>query len=242
MAGAAWAQETNAPVATETPATQASPANHPTAATPPQQAIPFADFQNSALWRGYMALTRDLRPLFSLDADTMSMLTHIDTFELSQDTKKILLDLTGNENPLHVQATKLKNGSTNLAISLSELNFKDPKDGANGHIAELSGNVEFNKALNKSHTEMLLPLFHFESGATTQLTGGPIGFVSNWTRGPFDMPLGASSSTLGQLTIDDSAHGSAFRVHHRSASGNRNRLRSGAYGKCEINGQRILNV
>jgi uncharacterized protein YdgA (DUF945 family) len=171
----------------------------------PQANNDLKNMLDSPAWQTYMAVISDLQPLYRHDADLKQTLSKLDTFQFSDETRKKLQDLTGNDNPLHFKTAKLKNGNTDLTVAVDALDFKDAKTGASGHMAEISSKTLFNKSLNKAHTVASLPLFHFETAKTLQFTAGNFSIVSDQQRDSSGIWIGTGDFKLGQLTMDDGA-------------------------------------
>jgi uncharacterized protein YdgA (DUF945 family) len=189
------------------PGPQASSATPPTpSAKPIAQEQVLNELKNSAFWQAYVSAWRELAPVLSMDK-VKAKIKLLDRFEFSAETKKKLLELFGNESPLHLKSKPLKNGNAELAFIWDSLDYQDPKSGSKTHTDALIGKSVFSQRFSKEHTVAKLASIVFNDGKSMQVSADGLSYVADQNRGYAGLWFGTGVAKLDHLAFDDRAKG-----------------------------------
>ena len=204
LACPAWAQDV-APAPADAASSARPQAAAPTApASAPRADQVLEELKKSAIWQAYAACVAELTPVIS-NSDIKARIQQLDGFAFSAPTRQKLLDLFGNENPLHLKSTVLADGNAEVSFALDALDYRDPQGGAKAHFSALTGKTQYSKRYTRERTVASMPSIRFDDGQTTQVLASDLSYATNATKGNSGLWLGSAAALLGQLAIDDSA-------------------------------------
>ena len=169
------------------------------------------ELKNSALWQAYMATATELAPVLGND-DVKARVAQLEGFEFSEQTRKRLLDLFGNEAPLHVKSKALPNGDALISIVVDALSHQDAQSGSRLAVAALKVSSRFSQGYTKEQSSASLQSIRFEDGKTTEVTASDFSYATDTKKGYSGLWFGTGVARMEHFSVVDSARSFQLKI------------------------------
>jgi uncharacterized protein YdgA (DUF945 family) len=188
-----------------------SPMNAPSLTAQPTPEQLRKQMLESPAFKAYLGVLRDLGPFLGRPSQIKGAVSNIEQFSFSPDTRKALMAVFGNDDPLHFTKTPQPGGGTLVEVRLDGLDYKSSSgdgDIGNGngngpgtttmHSEPLAATFSFNRDFKTVHSDGYSPGLRFEDN-DNRIEVGNVRFSSDRQLGKADLWLGKSKISLDHV-------------------------------------------
>ncbi|MBV8634491.1 MAG: DUF945 family protein, partial [Burkholderiaceae bacterium] len=194
--------------------------NSPANPDVPGKPVSAQDLLNSPLYKTYTAVIKDMAPLFKVTMPLQQRVDAAGKFSFSPETKALLKDSFGNDDPLHFTVDRQPGGETVLSTVLDSLDYKS-QSGTVIHSEKANGESVIDADFKHLKFDFVLPSVTFDTTTEPKhVQVGKFEMSGDYAVGPGNMLFGKANARLDNVTVSSSDGSPALVMRDLTVDGN----------------------